>query len=98
MGLKDELAVLNDPDDEVEEPEEEEEDEEEPEADDPQETLKESCQNKASCVAMKEVLDRCTERVEGKENTSETCEQELYDFIHCVDHCVEHSGLWSKLK
>ena len=28
------------------------------------------------------------ERVEGKENTTETCEQELYDFIHCVDHCV----------
>ena len=48
---------------------------------------------------MKEELDRCTERVEGKENTTETCEQELYDFIHCVDHCVScvkiQGGAWT---
>jgi len=74
---------------------EEDDDEEDPE--DPQETLKESCQEKPACVAMKEELERCTERVEGKAKTTETCEQELYDFIHCVDHCVSHS-LWSKLK
>lgn len=33
-------------------------------------------------------MDECTERVNSKSNTTETCVQELFDFLHCVDHCV----------
>ena len=55
---------------------------------DPQDTLKEQCAQRKECVALQEELDRCTERVTSKTKTSETCAQELYDFIHCVDHCV----------
>merc|ERR1711976_216700 len=91
MGLKDELVVLNDPD------EEEEEDEDEEDLVDPQDVLKEECSQKSECVALQEELNRCNERVAGKSNTTEDCAQELYDFVHCVDHCVAHT-LFSKLK
>ena len=55
---------------------------------DPQDVLKEECALKKECVKLQEELDRCTERVNSRTNTSETCAQELYDFLHCVDHCV----------
>ena len=59
---------------------------------DPQDVLKEKCAETPKCAKLKEILDECNERVSGKTSTSETCEQELYDFVHCVDHCV--SGLF----
>ena len=59
---------------------------------DPQDTLKEECALKKECVKLQEELDRCTERVNSRTNTSETCAQELYDFVHCVDHCVSKLG------
>jgi hypothetical protein len=40
------------------------------------------------CGALKAELEKCTMRVESKEGTAETCEQEFKDFMHCVDHCV----------
>merc|ERR1712150_95544 len=86
MGLQDELVIATDP--EEEQVEEEEEDEDEEDLVDPQDTLKEECAQNAHCVALHEELERCNERVQSKENTEETCAQELYDFIHCVDHCV----------
>ena len=51
-------------------------------------TLKDSCKEDKHCAKYKEELQRCTERVESKQHTTETCAQELYDFVHCVDHCV----------
>ena len=48
----------------------------------------EACQNSHHCEPMKALLDECNERVSGKSKTEETCTQELFDFIHCVDHCV----------
>lgn len=38
-----------------------------------------------ACSKYKNELDACTERVGAKSNTTETCEQELYDFVHCRD-------------
>ena len=55
---------------------------------DPHDTLREKCAAKASCVALKEVLETCNTRVEGKEKTSETCVEELIDYMHCVDECA----------
>uniref|UniRef100_T1JJM0 Cytochrome b-c1 complex subunit 6 n=1 Tax=Strigamia maritima TaxID=126957 RepID=T1JJM0_STRMM len=64
---------------------------------DPQATLKEQCGEKKDCEAFKNKLDECEARVSGKASTTETCEEELFDFIHCVDHCVSHK-LFDQLK
>lgn len=76
--------------------EEVEEEEEEEEPVDYQEVLKEKCAETSACAKLKELMDECTERVEGKEQTTETCTEELIDFIHCVDHCVAKT-LFKKL-
>ena len=55
---------------------------------DHQEVLKEKCSELAKCSKFREELEACNERVTSKTKTAETCEQELFDFVHCVDHCV----------
>ena len=55
---------------------------------DHQEVLREKCGELAKCSNLKERLDTCNERVSGKSNTTEDCSEELFDFMHCVDHCV----------
>ena len=50
--------------------------------------LKEKCGALPECAHMKELYDACNERVLSKPNTAEKCTQELFDFLHCVDHCV----------
>ncbi|KAE8743564.1 hypothetical protein FOCC_FOCC010811 [Frankliniella occidentalis] len=64
---------------------------------DPQETLKEKCRLKPKCVALKERLEECNNRVNSKKQTAETCAEEVYDWFHCVDHCVSHD-LFKQLK
>ncbi|XP_064606937.1 cytochrome b-c1 complex subunit 6, mitochondrial-like [Liolophura sinensis] len=91
MVLDNKVLAASDP-----KPEEPEEDEEE-ELEDPQDTLKEECREKAECQKLRAVLEECNDRVNSKSKTSETCDQELYDFVHCVDHCVAKS-LFSRLK
>lgn len=39
----------------------------------------------------------CNDRVNGRTRTTETCVEELFDYLHELDHCVAHT-LWSKLK
>ena len=59
-------------------------------ADDPVDAktgIDESCGDH-HCAALKLALDTCTERVTGNPASGETCTQELFDFLHCVDHCV----------
>ncbi|GFN98442.1 cytochrome b-c1 complex subunit 6 [Plakobranchus ocellatus] len=81
----------------VTEPKVEEEEEEEEELTDPQDELKEKCSEKKECVSLKEKLDECNARVEGRSKTAETCVEEIIDFMHCVDHCVSKT-LFAKLK
>merc|ERR1711963_965969 len=97
MALGDELVVAGDPSEEEEEAEAEEEEEEaeEEEMVDPQDTKKESCA--AECSSYKAKLDACNDRVSGAEGSEETCEEELFDFLHCVDSCVS-KGLFNQLK
>ncbi|XP_046331551.1 cytochrome b-c1 complex subunit 6, mitochondrial-like [Haliotis rufescens] len=85
MALGDEVVLSSDP------PEEEEEED----LVDPQDTMKESCGS--SCEKYKAEWDACTERVSGRSETAETCTQELFDFVHCVDSCVS-KDLFAKLK
>merc|ERR1739848_411312 len=81
-----------------EEAEEEEEEEEEDEEDlvDPHELVREQCVTD-HCLAVKARLDERNARVESKNNTTETCFEEILDFYHCVDHCSSKI-IMSKLK
>lgn len=40
------------------------------------------------CSTLKQLLEACTARVEINPRSGETCTQELFEFAHCVDHCV----------
>merc|ERR1712055_513688 len=71
--------------------------EEEEELVDPLETLRETCSKGAHAVALLDELAKCTERVESRTMTEETCTQELFDFIGHRDNCVARQ-LFSHLK
>merc|ERR1712168_325081 len=101
VHLKDEIVIClqvsfqyfdmsphNDPDDD---------DEEEGEVVCALETLKEKCGNKEEAQKLKARLDECNERVTSRSQTEETCAEELYDYLHCIDHCTSHS-IMNKLK
>merc|ERR1711872_1194928 len=93
MGL-DELAIRRD-DPEEDEPEEGEEEDEE--LVDPMEAIKDACINGHHCSSFKEKFETCNDRVTSREQTEETCSEELFDLLHCVDHCMS-KPLFSKLK
>jgi hypothetical protein len=50
--------------------------------------LKELCGEDHACETFKHRLQECTDRVNSKPWTKETCNEELLDFLHCVDECV----------
>merc|ERR1711910_97227 len=62
--------------------------EEEAELVDPMETLRESCAKTPAAVALMEELKTCTERVESRSVTEETCTEELFHFLGNRDNCV----------
>lgn len=51
--------------------------------------MREECE--AGCSAFKAELEACEQRVNSRSKTEEKCTQELFDFLHCVDHCVSSS-------
>ncbi|KAF5279210.1 hypothetical protein FQR65_LT03458 [Abscondita terminalis] len=57
-------------------------------ADDPMTTLKEKCNELPKAQEFMDRLKECTERVNSKQQTTETCVQELMDYLHVVDNCV----------
>ena len=59
---------------------------------DPQDLLKEDCGEAGNCAKYRAELDVCNDRVNSKTSTTETCTQELFDFIHCVDSCVSNKS------
>lgn len=71
--------------------------EEDDELVDPHDTLKEQCANSGHCKNFLTKLEECNSRVNSKKETTETCSEELFDLIQCVDHCVAPK-LFSKLK
>merc|ERR1712136_242523 len=73
------------------------EEEEEDELVDPIDALRIACSQDAESRALLTVLNECTERVESREMTEETCQQEQFDFIGHRDHCVAHH-LFNHLK
>lgn len=61
--------------------------EEEEDLVDPMENIRSECVDK-HCANFKEKLQECTDRVTSRKNTAETCEEELFDLLHCRDHCA----------
>ncbi len=59
---------------------------------DPQEVLMEKCADLPKCSKFRDELETCNDRVNSKSKTTETCIQEVFDFVHCVDHCVSWSN------
>ncbi|CAG8568200.1 5676_t:CDS:2 [Ambispora leptoticha] len=49
--------------------------------------IEEECGETPTCKPLKAHLDECARRVESGE-TEENCSEELYHFLHCVDHCA----------
>ncbi|XP_055497540.1 cytochrome b-c1 complex subunit 6, mitochondrial [Leucoraja erinacea] len=88
MGVEDREMVNNG------EPEEEEEEED---VVDPMIDVREQCEKNEKCVQLRSRLDECTDRVNSRSQTEETCTEELFDFLHARDHCVAEK-IFSKLK
>ncbi|KAM7362752.1 ubiquinol-cytochrome c reductase 11 kDa subunit [Cochliomyia hominivorax] len=64
---------------------------------DPQTTLREQCKAKGNIEALYNKYQACNDRVNSRTKTTETCIEELFDYVTELDHCVAHS-LFSKLK
>ncbi|XP_041475477.1 cytochrome b-c1 complex subunit 6, mitochondrial-like [Lytechinus variegatus] len=88
MAIDDEQILAGNPPEDEEEEEEEDDEEEEEELEDPRDKMREECETSGHCAALKDAYDTCTDRVSSKSNTEETCTEEFFDFLHCVDHCV----------
>lgn len=63
---------------------------------DPHDVLREECKE-AHCKKLYEKLEQCNNRVNSKSQTEETCAEELFGLLHCVDHCLAPK-LFTKLK
>merc|ERR1712226_177694 len=92
MALGNEVVARNDPAEESEPEEEEEVD-----LIDPVDEIRENCNHSNDVGKLKSVLEACTERVSSKNETTETCHEEVIDYIHALDTCVSKS-LFTKLK
>jgi putative uncharacterized protein GLEAN_14895 len=62
---------------------------------DPMDALRDKC--KPHCNDFKTKLDQCDQRVRSRKNTTESCFEEIVDWMSCVDHCAS-KDLFSKLK
>ncbi|XP_030747386.1 cytochrome b-c1 complex subunit 6, mitochondrial [Sitophilus oryzae] len=72
-------------------------DEEDGELVDPQQTLRAQCLETNHCKHLAEKYQACNDRVNSRSHTTEICNEELFDLLHAVDHCVT-KDLFSKLK
>ena len=50
--------------------------------------LKEACGESSACKPLQSKLNECNDRVNSRTKTEETCSEELFDYLHCVDQCV----------
>lgn len=64
---------------------------------DPQQDLRDKCNEEEHCKKLHEKYLECNDRVNAKTKTTENCAEELFDWLHAIDHCVT-KDLFSKLK
>lgn len=56
---------------------------------DPKEILEEECKHSQPCLPLLRLYQECNARVTAHaDRTPETCQQELFDLLPCVDQCV----------
>ncbi|XP_047998934.1 cytochrome b-c1 complex subunit 6, mitochondrial-like [Leguminivora glycinivorella] len=70
---------------------------EEEEMVDPQKELRETCSQKPDAQNLWGKYQECTDRVSSRSKTTETCEEELIDYLHVLDKCVT-KDLFKRLK
>lgn len=58
--------------------------------------FQQTCGTTAHVASLYGRYQSCSDRVNSKSQTTETCTEEFFDYLHELDHCVAHS-LWSKL-
>ncbi|PZC83498.1 cytochrome b-c1 complex subunit 6, mitochondrial [Helicoverpa armigera] len=75
----------------------EEEAAEEEEMVDAQTHLREVCSQKPDAQSHWAKYQECNDRVNSRSQTTETCEEELIDYLHVLDHCVT-KDLFKRLK
>ncbi|KAG5900070.1 hypothetical protein JTB14_016043 [Gonioctena quinquepunctata] len=71
--------------------------EEEEELVDPQQVLRDKCKETEHAKHLSEKYQACNDRVNSRSRTTEICVEELFDWLHAIDHCVT-KDLFSKLK
>ncbi|KAJ3650577.1 hypothetical protein Zmor_016667 [Zophobas morio] len=64
---------------------------------DPQQELRDKCGDTSHCKELYEKYQTCNDRVNSRSKTTETCVEELFDYLHALDHCVT-KDLFSRLK
>ncbi|XP_038215418.1 cytochrome b-c1 complex subunit 6, mitochondrial [Zerene cesonia] len=74
-----------------------EEEAEEEEMVDPQQQLRDQCAEKPELQNLWSKYQECNDRVNSRSNTSETCEEELIDYVQVLDKCV-NKDLFKRLK
>jgi len=71
---------------------------EEEELVDPQQELRAKCaQEDHHASSLLSRYQECNDRVNSRSKTLETCTEELFDYLHALDHCVTKT-LFSRLK
>ncbi|CRL05856.1 CLUMA_CG019134, isoform A [Clunio marinus] len=70
---------------------------EEEELVDPQQELREKCSQEPHASKLYEKFQTCQDRVNSRTKTAETCQEELFDYLHALDHCVTKT-LFTRLK
>ncbi|KAI9100684.1 ubiquinol-cytochrome C reductase hinge domain-containing protein [Phlyctochytrium arcticum] len=67
-------------------------------SEDPKPEIEAKCAEGHHCHSFKARLDRCSEKIEaGNGAEEETCVEEFFDLMECVNHCAADK-LFSKLK
>uniref|UniRef100_A0A672KB16 Ubiquinol-cytochrome C reductase hinge domain-containing protein n=1 Tax=Sinocyclocheilus grahami TaxID=75366 RepID=A0A672KB16_SINGR len=49
---------------------------------------RQKCEQTAHCIHARERLEACETRVSTRSHTEEDCTEELFDFLHALDNCV----------
>ncbi|KAG5674002.1 hypothetical protein PVAND_003995 [Polypedilum vanderplanki] len=70
---------------------------EEEELVDPQTELRAKCAEDHHTAQLFARYQQCNDRVNSRTKTAETCTEELFDYLHHLDHCVAKT-LMSRLK
>ncbi|CAH0394391.1 unnamed protein product [Bemisia tabaci] len=55
---------------------------------DPQNVLREKCNQDHHAQELFKRLEDCNARVRSRKKTTEMCDEELIDYLHHIDHCV----------